>query len=144
MPQQKNKPTPAPVIEVEIGGQTRRLRWDLRARKAIERALPDVNALDGFHVFLAQMNATTMPIWVWAGLLWEEPELTLEQVEEWLLDMTGYEAISEAFAERHRKQLMAPPDAPADEENPTAAWTGSQSGPSVSTTSDSPTTSSGH
>lgn len=78
------QPTAAPVIEVELGGQTRRLRYTFRALKAIERVLPGVNALSGLADLFADLSATSAVAWIWAGLLHEDPNVTIEQVEEWL------------------------------------------------------------
>lgn len=77
-------------VPIEIGGKTRHLRYDMNALAAIEETL---------NISLDQLEAvanriTTLRALLWAGLLHEEPTLTLRDVGAWV-DMEDIQAVGE-------------------------------------------------
>jgi len=68
-------------VLVEIGGESRRLVYDFNALASIEEATGR-NMLDGSGWL--KPKAKDFRAFVWAGLLHDWPEVTLEQVGRWL------------------------------------------------------------
>lgn len=76
------------IVDVEVGGEQRRLRFDLNALAEIEDRLQ----LDGItEVFgrLEKGSIKTLRVLLWAGLLHEAPDLTEREVGAWDVDLTA-------------------------------------------------------
>lgn len=68
-------------VEVEIGGKTRLLKYDFNAICDIEEKFGKGVAA----IFTEeQMGFNTVRLFLWAGLKWKMPGLTVQQVGQWL------------------------------------------------------------
>ena len=69
-----------PVVDVKLD-RPRKLKYDFKAMRLIEKETSK-NMLN--PKIWQEMNATDLSIFVWAGLKHEDPNLTVEHVEEML------------------------------------------------------------
>lgn len=67
-----------PIVDVELD-RPRKLKYDFKAMRLIEKETGK-NTLNS--KIWQEMNATDLSIFLWAGLKHEDPDLTVEQVEE--------------------------------------------------------------
>jgi len=138
-----NNPT-APRIDIELGGKTRTLLLDFNALADFEEAT-GVNVLQtGFDEF----GARHMRALIWAGLLHEEPDVTIRQVGSWLsganmksimesVERATKDHISEETAVEMPVGPEGRPTGPEEPAEPDGrAPTGSPSGASVESTLD--------
>lgn len=82
------------IVEVELGGKVRNLRYTMNALAEIE---------DKLGVAMADMKDIKMTIKnvrviLWAGLIHEDKELTIEEVGD-MVDMSNFEEVQEKVAE---------------------------------------------
>lgn len=83
-------------VDIEVGGFSRRLRYDFNALASLEDAIGRPVSSIGENMGVREMRAM-----LWAGLIHEMPKLTLTQVGDMLsFDRMEYitEKIQEAFA----------------------------------------------
>lgn len=84
LPKEKSQATPrpgAPGGRIVLGGKERTLRFDFNALAELERET-GINALDGS--VWTNPSVTITRALLWAGMLHEEPELTIREVGSWL------------------------------------------------------------
>jgi len=97
---------PTPLIDVEIGGKVRSLRFDLNAMVRAERErfketgmwMPITKIMQREEIGFLEVR-----ILLWATLLHEDPELSIDEVGAWCgPSALGYiaEKIAEAFIEQ--------------------------------------------
>lgn len=95
------------MISLELGGKTRRLRFDLNALAELEDHLarPVTKLAD------LELSATAVRGMLWASLLHEEPELTPKDVGVWVSGENFAEvgeavvkALAEAFGSENGKR----------------------------------------
>jgi hypothetical protein len=82
------------IIEVELGGKVRHIRYTMNALAEIE---------DNLGVPLSEMESVKMTIKnvrviLWAGLIHEDKTLTIEEVGD-MVDLENMEAVQEKVAE---------------------------------------------
>lgn len=81
-------------VEVELGGEVRRLKYDLNALAELEDALGyPVTQLRDDRIGVRELRAL-----VWAGLLHEEPKLTLKAAGS-MIELDRIEEITKAVTE---------------------------------------------
>lgn len=133
-------------VTVELGGRTRRLVYDWNAIAALEEAGRPMLDGTGWRI----SDARSLRLLLWAGLLRDDPSLTVEDVGR-MIPMRGAQraAIVAAYEEALRRSIAADDDGEevaddSDEDPPTGrAPAGPTSGRSAASDSDSPKTSSG-
>ena len=84
-------------VRVLVDGEKKYLRFDQGALAHLIEAL-QLETLSGLPQAVAALNPDVLRKLIWAGRLWEEPELTLEEVEGWFFPLLPtYEAAIEAI-----------------------------------------------
>lgn len=84
------------MVEIEVGGFVRRLRYDFNAIASLEEAIDRPVSALGDNVGVRELRAM-----LWAGLIHELPKLTIIQAGDMIsFEKMGYitEKIQEAFA----------------------------------------------
>lgn len=103
-------------VPVTIGGRERRLVLSFNALAAMEE-------VTGLNMLLfdkwSKPNATVFRAGVWAGLLHEAPDLTLEQVGEWI-DEVGANSLIGPFVRARLAAMPKKPSGNGDEDSPAA------------------------
>lgn len=97
------------VVRIFIEGKERKLRYDLAAQATLceELTLEDMSALANA---LHNVSGQTIALFLWAGLKWNEPKLTQEQVSKWFVPLLpAIKAIHEATS-----LAMFGPDGPPE------------------------------
>lgn len=84
-------------VPLELGGRPRIILFTTRALRTFEERLK-LNALQEFR----NLSMTGFVGLLWAGLLHEEPELELSQVEEWL-DAADFREVDRALGQAFRQ-----------------------------------------
>ena len=85
--------------KINIGGRERVLRYDLNAGEEIEERLDVLLRPGSIEEDLRELANTPMPLMktakivLWAGLIREEPELTLQECGSWV----DFENVGEIF-----------------------------------------------
>ena len=76
-----------PDFVAVVGGESYHLRYDFGAFRAYEKAT-GVNPLTPEF----EINATNLDRFLWAGFQRQHPQLTVEQIQEWLIpsNMRGF------------------------------------------------------
>jgi len=85
----------SPVITIKLDKE-RHLKFGLKALKSIEKASGQ-SALSG--EFWSVPTATNFSILLWAGLLHEDPELTIEQVDELVDNYSSLDVLYTSIAQ---------------------------------------------
>lgn len=80
------------AVAVELGGQTRHLVYDFNALCALRDEGVDFTALQESDL----ADPRVMRKLVWAGLLEETPDVTLQEVGGWM-DLSNLKPVAEAF-----------------------------------------------
>ena len=107
-----------PVVSIMLDKE-RHLKFGLKALKAIEGATKK-NTLSG--EFWGRPSAHDFSALLWAGLLHEEPSLTIEQTDDLVDNYSSIGAISESIAEAWGAAMPEPEeDKGADKESPLAS-----------------------
>ena len=84
-------------VRVLVDGEKKYLRFDQGALAHLIEAL-QLETLSGLPQAVATLNPDVLRKLLWSGRLWEEPELTLEDVEGWVFPLLPtYEAAIEAI-----------------------------------------------
>ena len=84
-------------VRVLVDGEKKYLRFDQGALAHLIEAL-QLETLSGLPQAVATLNPDVLRKLLWSGRLWEEPELTLEDVEGWFFPLLPtYEAAIEAI-----------------------------------------------
>lgn len=68
------------VVRLRIDGEERELRYPIGALKRLVEHL-GIDGLAALPRTLAAVSLESLGPFVWAGLLWQEPQLTVEEVE---------------------------------------------------------------
>ncbi len=97
-------------LDLHLGGRPRVWKWNYNAIAE----LSEVRSASGRAIEsgLSQLRAI-----LWAGLLWQDPALTLEQVGEWI-DGADMDELSDKLMGALKE---AQPDEPENPTNPTMA-----------------------
>lgn len=92
-------------MHVQLGGQQRELRypWKTIRRLHAEAGINLLKMEETDFTDPAKMSAI-----IWAGLLWEAPALTVEQVDEWIT-LGSLKTLAEAVADAMRSALQGDP-----------------------------------
>lgn len=101
------------MTSMDLGGAKREFRFSWKALKRLwkEHNINLLGPLDAVEL----NNPDTVTAFVWAGLLHANPDLTLEQVDEWI-ELDKFAQISQALAEA----LMRDMGVSQDESDPTS------------------------
>lgn len=125
-----------PSTPVQIGGVTRHLRFNLRAIHQAERALRAEYGrkvtMEGLFAEAEALSYSDIATLLWAGLLHEQPHLTLDQFLGQLLprDLIAMtEPLMAAWTEAHGVTEEPAAKTPADPPQSPALLTGAGSGP---------------
>ena len=86
--------TPSKAVPLHFGGKQRLLRFDAAALVAVEDQTGDLPAQVALRLTGASVKAAA--VLLWAGLRWQDPDLTLEQVIE-MIDLSELPKIGEAI-----------------------------------------------
>lgn len=131
----KRTETMAEMVEIELD-RPRHIVLDSEALLAIEEAIPGANTLD--LEFWKQISTKRARIILWAGLLYDDPALKLEDMKNvlrgqafGLLIEKLLEAWGIARPEKDSKEGASDPQEPEATQSPSAGLT---SGPSPSST----------
>lgn len=89
------------LVPITIEGKTRHLRYDLNALATIEERL-NLGGIGEVQGLLQQINVRSLRALIWAGLLYESPDLEEKEVGGWDIDLGNAtriigEALSLAF-----------------------------------------------
>lgn len=113
-------------VEIEIGGQKRRLRYSLGALAELQEdlGLRDINEL-----LKVTLTVRTLISFLWAGLKHAEPDLTKETIDGWVVPISPtIEAVDRAMALAVFGQTEAPKLNPPPPKASDADSTGKKSG----------------
>ncbi len=89
---------PGRTIAVKLGGKERRLRYDLNAISLIGDRLELSGRLNNLAADLLgkPLPLSALRTIVWAGLVWDQPDLTEEDVGSWI-DLDNFGEVWERF-----------------------------------------------
>jgi hypothetical protein len=106
-----------PKVRIEYAGKERFLCYPNRSL----RRLKSEKGIDAIDAFQNGNLLDVLPLLLWAGLIWHEKELPLEEIEEYFLDFGGLRQnkewsldVTEALIGRRptEKELSADPPVP--------------------------------
>jgi uncharacterized protein YoaH (UPF0181 family) len=104
------------MASLRLGGKQREVRFTWKAIKQLNRE-------HGINVLRLDEDAVTNPevisLVIWAGLIHEDPELTVEQIDEWM-DIGLLPAVGEAISAAVQESASRPtsPVKPANSTGP--------------------------
>ena len=86
------------AITLDLGGKTRRLRYDLNSVAEIGERLGITVRLDslGEDLLGKDLPLRSLRVLLWAGLVHEDPELTEEAVGSWV-DQDNFGEVTQSF-----------------------------------------------
>lgn len=88
------------TVALDLGGEERRLRYDLNAIAEIGERLDITVRLDslGQDLLTKDLPLKTLRVLIWAGLIWENEKLTEKQVGAWITTDNIVEVANAFFA----------------------------------------------
>lgn len=122
---------------VQLGGRRRVIRYDFNALCDLEETL-GVSGVEALNVKLSEFGFGTIRAFTWAGLLHEEPDVTVREVGVWLsaLGAKGLEQIGQAVGHALAAAFPDAEDMQSRDRGEADPTTGTGDGPSSGPLSD--------
>lgn len=110
------------VVDIEIGGRQRRLRFTMNALVEIQDRL-QLRGMSQIMAALQDMDFRTLRTLLWAGLVRDGRELTEEEVGEWAFDVGE---VAQKVANALVAAFGKPPADQGNVKGPAASGTGAK------------------